>query len=274
MKIKKIILLFLINLWMISNCCVAKYTYHLEEEIVEFTRDSNSPICRVFYSESELTNQNVIVTIEANKEIEPVSGFLLSENKKVLSKEVSQNEKGEIVIRDLSGNYTETEYSVNNIDKEPPQIIGLENGGIYEAPIVFDFLDNHEIENIKIDRYSYELAIVGCRDLENPSNLTVHIDEHPLGSSKYRYYVDDKMYATVTNLEYTFVNLKENARIRVEALDELGNVLESCSLEKIVENYEKDKVKSVENELTQSGNYQVMASDTAGNSTVYYIKIK
>lgn len=274
MKIEKIMLLFLINLWMITNYGIAKYVYSFEETIIEFSRDTNPPICHISYSANELTNQNVTVTIKTNKEIEPVSGFLLSEDKKVLTKEVSQNEQQEIFIRDLSGNYTKTEYSVDNIDKEPPQIIGIENGGIYVAPVSLDFLDNHGIENIKVDRYSYKMTIVGFRDLENPLNLIVRIDEHPLGSSKYRYYIDDKLYATVTGLEYMFVNLNENAQIRVEALDGFGNVLESCLLEKIVEEYVKEEVNVEENRLTQSGNYQVIVSDTAGNLTVYYIKIQ
>ena len=274
MKFKKIVFIFMINFIVISNICYGKYVYYWEETIVEFIRDSSLPICHVSYSESEVTNQNVVVTIEVNKEIEPVSGFLLSEDKKILTKEVCKNECKEIKIRDLSGNYVEVEYNVNNIDKEPPQIIGVENGAICNAPVTLNFLDNQEIESIKIDQYSYDLSIIGCRDLENTSNLTVYIDEHPLGSRKYRYYVNEKLYSTVPDLNYTFINLKENAQIKVEALDELGNVLDEVVLEKIVNYYEEKEVEGVENELTQSGDYQVVATDTAGNMTVYYIKIK
>ena len=66
-------------------------------------------------------------TIEADEEIEQSSGFVLSEDKKSLSKMVYVNESDKVLVKDLSGNYSEIEYNVNNIDKEPPQIIGCEN---------------------------------------------------------------------------------------------------------------------------------------------------
>ena len=227
----------------------AKYTYYFEETIVELTRDSNLPICTVSYSEEELTNQNVTVTIQSNKEIEQVSGFFLSEDKKMLTKEVSQNESQKVAIRDLSGNAIKMEYSVENIDKEPPQIMGCNNGGIYTAPVELDYTDNEEIEKISIEK-------------------------HPLNTKKYRYFVNDKLYTTITDSQYTFTSLEEDSVIKVEALDELGNVIDTAILTDIRNAYHPKKAIISENTLTQSGNYQVVATDTAGNMTVYYIKIE
>ena len=273
MKIKKIMLIFLINLFIISNMSYAKYTYYFEETIVELTRDSNLPICTVSYSEEELTNQNVTVTIQSNKEIEQVSGFFLSEDKKMLTKEVSQNESQKVAIRDLSGNAIKMEYSVENIDKEPPKILGCNNGGIYTDPVELDYMDNEEIEKVSIDRYDYELAIVGHKDSEDTSQLTVYIEKHPLNTKKYRYFVNDKLYTTITDSQYTFTSLEEDSVIKVEALDELGNVIDTAILTDIRNAYHPKKAIISENTLTQSGNYQVVATDTAGNMTVYYIKI-
>lgn len=259
---------------MISNISYAKYVYYFEETIVELTRDSNLPICTVSYSTEELTNENVVVTIQSNKEIEQVSGFALSEDKKTLTKEVSQNESQKIAIRDLSGNSMEMEYSVENIDKEPPQILGCSNGGIYTEPLELDYSDNEEIKEVSIDRYDYELAIIGSQDNEDVSQLTVYIEAHPLHTKKYRYYIHDKLYSTVTDLQYTFTSLEEDSVIKVEALDELGNVIDTAILTEIRKEYQPKKIIFSENNLTQSGNYQVIARDTAGNETVYYIKIQ
>lgn len=274
MKIKKITFLFLIHLFIISNISYAKYTYYFEETIVELTRDSNLPICTVSYSEEELTNQNVTVTIQSNKEIEQVSGFSLSEDRKTLTKEVSQNESQKVAIRDLSGNAMQMEYSVENIDKETPQILGCNNGGIYTAPVELNYTDNEEIEKISIDCYDYELAVVGHKDSENASQLTVYIEKHPLNTKKYRYSVNNKWYSTVTDLQYTFTSFEEDSVIKVEALDELGNVIDTAILTDIRNAYQPKKTIFSENTLMQSGNYQIVVTDTAGNIMVYYIKIE
>ena len=142
----------------LCNKSYAKYSYNFEENIIKLIRDVNPPICNVSYSTQEWTNQNVIVTITCNKEIEQVSGFELSDDKKVLTKEVSENEDGIIKIRDFYGNFSEVEYSVNNIDKEPPQIIGCENGGIYSKPLTLDYKDNVEIKEILVDKYGTGLT--------------------------------------------------------------------------------------------------------------------
>ena len=115
---KKIKILFLFLMFVIiSNIVYAKYTYNFDDIVIELTRNSVPIIATVSYSTEEWTNENVIITIKTNKEVEQVSGFVLSEDKKTLTKEVSQNESAVIELRDLSGNSTEVEYTVNNIDK-------------------------------------------------------------------------------------------------------------------------------------------------------------
>lgn len=274
MKHRKIGCVIFVFFLLLANSCYAKYSYHFEEVIVDFTRDKEPPVCKVSYSTEKPTNEKVTVTIEANKEVEQVSGFELSEDKKVLTKDVLVNEEKEMIIRDLSGNETQIEYKVNNIDKEPPQILDCKNGGTYRAPLKLEYLDNGEIESVKIDRYSYGLSIVGCRDTNDASKLTIYIDEHPLHTKKYRYYINDELYSTVTDLSYMFTSLKEDCEIKVEALDELGNVLDTAILEEIRNKYQEKNTPRNENELTEKGNYQVIATDTAGNMTVYYIKIQ
>ena len=219
MKRRKIIAILLFLLIFCNAKVYAKYAYHIDETVIELTRDTNAPSCNVTYSTEEWTNGNVIITITSNKEIEQVSGFTLSEDKKVLTKEVSQNEYGIIKIRDFSGNITEVEYNVSNIDKEAPQIIGCQNGGIYDKPLALDYSDNVEIKNIYVDRYDDALTLDYANSYldsfyyygvdRTNSTLTIRVTSHPKNTRKYKYYANNKLYATTTDTSYTFTGLNK-----------------------------------------------------------------
>lgn len=379
MKINKIAIVFMIILVIAKSTAYAKYAYQFEETIIELTRDPNPPVCSVTYSAEEMTKENVTVTITANKEIEQVSGFVLSEDKKKLSKEVSENESGMIKIRDFSGNYADIEYAVSNIDKQAPQIIGCENGQTYQSPVLLDYFDDTEIKEIIVDRYNSQLELMlheiysdSCfyHGIDRTdSSLTVQIKEHPANTKKYKYYLNNQLYTTTTDTNYTFTGLTKGTtyHIKVVAIDELGNVIDTStiqgktsyyhaiesqksndkftatleqidySVEKIryavwngydekniqwyeekVENeevsisclsqhnglyplytihaylydnqdnvldmigfsidfgtnYEKKDVSTNINEITEAGNYQIIAKDFAGNETIYSIKVE
>lgn len=238
MRIRRIAIILILSIMLITNSVYAKYVYQFEDMVINLTRDGESPICNVTYSTQEWTNQNVMITITSNKEIEQVSGFELSEDRKVLTKEITENEKDVIIIRDLSGNETEVEYEVNNIDKEPPQIIGCENGGIYKKPLILDYYDNVEIKDIDIDRYDSTLNIeyhsiyfdssfyYGVD--RTKSTLSIKVTGHPKGTRKYKYYANNKLYATTTDTNYTYTGLNKGTtyELKVQAIDSMGNVLE------------------------------------------------
>lgn len=220
----------------------AKYTYYFEETIAEFSRDNNQPVCQVSYSEERQMNQNITVTISANKEIEQVSGFRLSEDKKTLTKVVTQNESKVLTIRDISGNCALVEYRVDNIDKEPPKIIGCEDGETYQAPLTLDYSDNDEIQKIEIN--SYENALVlACQGIyydcaeyhgigKTKSEITLQVKANPQNTKKYKYYANDELYATTTEKEYQFTGLEAGTEylLKVQALDDLGNILDESEI--------------------------------------------
>lgn len=243
MKIKRIVIFFAIILILLINSCYAKYIYNFDETVITLTKDIISPVCMVSYSTQEWTNKNVIITITANEKIEQVSGFVLSQDEKVLTKEVSQNEYGKVVIRDFSGNETEVEYNVSNIDKELPKIIGCENGGTYNAPVGLDYTDNVGIKEIYVDRYDNDLSISShgvyydsfayCGIDRTSSTITVQVDGHPKNTKKYRYYINNRLYTTTQDTKYIFTGLNKgtNYVIKVEAIDKNGQVLASKTVE-------------------------------------------
>ena len=77
--------------------------------------DKNAPTLNVSYSTSEITNENVIVTITSNEEIEEVEGWNLSSDKKILTKEYSNNRIESIMVKDLFGNEVIANISITNI---------------------------------------------------------------------------------------------------------------------------------------------------------------
>jgi len=111
--------------------------------------DKTMPEAEVTYSTEKLTNENVIVTIILSEEVKEVEGWTLSENKMTLTKEVEANEEGNITIEDLAGNTIEVEYSVTNIDKKAPTVIGVRDGKYYKeaTPVVED----ENLESIKLN---------------------------------------------------------------------------------------------------------------------------
>lgn len=88
-----------------------------EQEIKITNLDKAGPVLIVTYSTTEMTNQNVIVTITANEEIQPVEGWKLTEDKKKLIREYEANVEDKVIVKDLVENKTEQPISITNIDR-------------------------------------------------------------------------------------------------------------------------------------------------------------
>ncbi len=88
----------------------------------EITVDSTKAELEVKYSNIQITNDNVTVTIKSNEEIQAVSGWTLSSDKKQLTKTFTANTNTTVEINDIAGNITECKVIVENIDKVNPKV--------------------------------------------------------------------------------------------------------------------------------------------------------
>lgn len=280
--IKKIIYIF-IALVILCNISVAKYVYEFNETIITLSRDVTPINAKILYSTEEITNKDVTLKISCNKEVEHASGFELSEDKQTLIKKIESNENGIVKIRDISGNEVEVKYDVDNIDKENPKIIGCDDGGIYQAPLILDYYDNKGIRKVNIDRYNDILKYQIKREKNNKNNIIVNITEHPLNTIKYKYYINEKLYSTTNDITYTFAGLEDTSiyNIKIQAIDTNGNILDEQT--ELIENIKMLEVvsdnKNVDNDndiyiINKSGNYQIKVEDNAGNQILYKIKVK
>jgi len=86
--------------------------------------DKTGPSVKVEYSTKNPTKENVKVTITSNEEIQSVTGWTLSSDKKTLTKEYTENTIETITIKDLAGNETQVNIEITNIDKTPDITIG------------------------------------------------------------------------------------------------------------------------------------------------------
>lgn len=136
-----------------SNVIFAKYNMILETNNINFSREVIPPKFKISYSNTDWTNQDVVLKIETDEPVENIEGFSISEDRKVLTKVITQNETSEIFLKDMSGNKTVASYLVNNIDKIKPQIIGVNNGEFRNSNIKLEYKDNVGIKEIFVDKY-------------------------------------------------------------------------------------------------------------------------
>ena len=95
------------------------------EIIIEGIDEVPFLINNIEYSTDMLTNQNVTVTISANRELNTIEGWTLSEDNKSIYKEYKTNKKETITLTNKDNSETITKkIIVNNIDKSFPKIIG------------------------------------------------------------------------------------------------------------------------------------------------------
>lgn len=88
-----------------------------------FTIDKTAPIATVETSNAyEKTNEDVTVYIRADEALKPVDGWVLSSNKRELSKVFTENTTSSIVIEDLAGNQTNVPYKVFDINRDVPTV--------------------------------------------------------------------------------------------------------------------------------------------------------
>ena len=133
----------------------AKYTYKFELNSYELIRDNSEIKYQLEISdyEKKYINKDVLLKIIFNKEIEPIDNFIISEDRKCLSKIVTENENRNIKVNDLSGNSIMIHYDIKNIDKIPPEIIGIENGKKYKEIRNIEYRDNIGIRSIILKKY-------------------------------------------------------------------------------------------------------------------------
>lgn len=241
-KIKKIFFIMINIIFIFSMECFAKYNYKFTLNAYRLSRDASEIIYTLSRTENdkEYTNKDVVLTIDFNKPIYEIDGFTISENRKRLTKVITENEKSIITVEDVSGNRKDVSYEINNIDKIPPEIIGVDNGKTYTSNVTLDYKDNVGIKEVVIDKYSdlkislyddyYDTGTYKGTDLTD-TTANIRVISHPKNTKTYKYYINNSFKAESSDTQYNFTGLKKGTSytIRVEAIDENGKVLQTAT---------------------------------------------
>lgn len=240
--IKKIFLVIIILIISLSADVYAKYNYTYNFRAFSLSRDNSEITYNIIKTgeSNQYTNKDILLTIDLNKSVEPIEGFSISEDGKRLTRLISENENKTIVVQDVSGNKKEIAYNIDNIDKIPPEIIGVENGAIYNPNKSISYRDNVGIKDIYIDKYSklnwvyypdyYDTDYYKGIDVTDKS-VTVNLVSHPRSTSYYKYYLDGNLKAQTeqTKFKITGLVLGTEYEVKVEALDKENNILETVT---------------------------------------------
>ena len=112
--------------------------------------DKIAPEAVVTYSNKDRTGENITVTITGNEELQSLSGWKLSQDKKTLTKIYTDNKKEDIVIKDLAGNSKTIPIEINNIDKTKPILTITYNlSELNNNKVLVTIVGNEELQEIE-----------------------------------------------------------------------------------------------------------------------------
>ena len=149
--------------------------------------DNKGPIATITLDKTEITKENVLVTITADEECKKLEGWTLSEDKKTLTKIYESNTKDtgeEIELKDDLGNSTKVTVIVTNIDKEAPVVTGVEEGKTYNASVQIQITEKNlntikltkngvVVENYDIDKKITEDGEYTLTVTDKAGNITI-----------------------------------------------------------------------------------------------------
>ena len=173
----------------------------------------------------------------------------------------------------------EVSYKVDWIDKIKPEILGIENGKTYNAPVDILYKDNVGIKSVEVQNYGYlELEFNGIsHDTEKKyafdytdSTCRLRVIQKPRETVKFRYYCNDIFCIETTEEEYTYKNLEkdiEGIKFTVEAIDRNGNVIERREEKGRTANYKSVSV----NKNNLGATVALSGIDSKVRSVRYYI---
>lgn len=256
------------------------------------------PSLTVSYSTTEQTYDPVTVKITSNEELQPLSvtGWVLSDNKKELTKIYDTNISGVVKVRDIAGNEADVQFKIENILEKTYRIVLNKNGGtggidylyvVCKDGIYKDAEHTQEVEMVsegilKIDEMPSKdgLSFLGYNTKQDNSGETEIDGSGQLKYSTYSYMVwsynsteDYNLYAqwvdnippqvtvsystTETTYDFVMATITSNEVLKpVDGWTLIGN----C--------------KTMEKKYTKNTKEEVTVSDEAGNKTKVNINIQ
>ena len=253
-------------LYLIIQFSLSKYNYKISVEAFEFTRDTSLPIVNISYSTEEPTNRPVTVTIQVDKEVLAVEGFIWNKEKKNLTKIVTENEENKIVLEDLSGNKLEVSYKVDWIDKIKPELeVSYNPNSLTNQNVTVTVRANEEIRELEWWSLSTDQKTL-IKIYEQNTTETINITDIAGNSTAQEISINyiDKI-APKAVVKYSTLNpTNQNVIVTIEVDKEIREV----------EGWTLDQSKKVlTKEYEQNGEEEVTITDLAGNEITAIVNV-
>ncbi len=257
-KIKKIFFIELLIILILTINTYAKYNYSFNINAFSLKRDSSEIVYNISRTENKYINKDVLLTIDFNKKVQKIDGFEISKDGKTLTRLITKNENKTIVVEDISGNKKDISYSVDNIDKIPPEIIGIDDEMTYFENRSINYTDNIGIKEISVDLYS-NLCVQCYQDYYDTNDykgidvigdsIKINVIAHPKNTKYYKYYLNGNAVAKTSETMYKFTGLQLGTtyNIGVEALDKNEVVLERKNQNIVTKFFTNIKVEKIGN---------------------------
>lgn len=225
----------------------------------------------VSYSTTQLTNQHVNVTIRGNYDLQSLSGWTLSSDKRELRKTYYANTEETITVRNTKGESKTVKISISNIDKEFPVLsVSYQPNTITKDNVVVTITSNEKMqsvtgwtlsddqmtmtktytnnqtENVTVEDLAGNVKTVQIKvtniDKEPIRAQITYTTQKPTNQNVIATITFNKPNVTITNNDgkntYTFT---QNGTFTFTYRDEAGN---TGSLEAKVQNIDKTPIKS------------------------------
>ena len=218
------------------------------EVTIKFIVDTKAPEGTVIYSIEELTNKDVVVTLEVNEDVE------VTNNDGLFEYTFEENGEFTFEFKDIAGNKGTAKAVVNYIDKELP-----------EATVTYsteDFINGNVIITIALSEEVREVE--GFTLSENKKELTKE-----LSANETKTITVEDLAGNKTEVTYSVTNIDKEPP-RVSGVEEDKYYKEATPIVED-ENIESIKINGVSfvsgKTIKINGTFTLVATDKAGNET-------
>ena len=246
--------------------------------VVNVTIDKTSPVVNISYSTTELTNQNVIVTLTSNEEIQSPSGWT-KVDELTYTMEYAVNTNETITVQDLAGNASQVEISITNIDKVAPEVdLSYAPREMTNENVTATITVNEEI--IDIEGWTKNNSTTYTKIYESNAEETITVEDLAGNTTSVDIKIEniDKVLPEVDVTYSTTEPTNEDVTVTISASEEIEEIegwtkVDEKTYTKV---YSSNTITEVEgdNETTETIDYEeITITDLVGNSTIVNISV-
>ncbi len=219
------------------------------------------------YSTTEPTNNNVVVTITSNREMQPIEGWELSQDKKTAQKTYEENVNETITITSASGESIEQQILIENIDKIAPNVeVSYSTTEPTRENVIVTITSNEELQEVEGWKLSQDRKTL---TKEYTKNTTEKIILRDLASN-------------TTEVDIVVDNIVEEALTCEVKYSETAptnkDVTVTITADKMIKQVEGWELsadsKTLTKVYTQNTQEEITVEDTLGNTTTVVINIQ